>query len=349
MVSLRALRTSMLARVGESVNRTLTLPLVIVQPTSRCNSRCVSCDWWRSEGRDDLTVEEFGQLAGHLAHLDTRVALFSGGEPLLRPEIFAIAAPFRAAGISLHLLTSGVLLDRCADDVAALFDRVIISLDAATEADYRAIRGINALAVVERGVARLRRIAPGLSISARATLHRLNFRFLPALIEHARAMALDQVSFLTADVASLAFGRTRPLDRRAQAVLQLSADEVDEFAALVELTIARHGDDFATGFVAESADRLRRLPRYYAALLGDGPFPAVQCNAPWISVVVEADGTVRPCFFHAPIGNIRQEPFDTLIRERLPAFRGRLDVASNPVCQRCVCAINTGLRSAPWH
>ena len=302
----------------------------------------------KGHGGGDMPVEAFAQLAGHLPALGTKLVLFSGGEPLLRPEVFTIADVFRSAGTHLHLLTSGILLERCADDVVRYFERVIVSLDAANEPAYHAIRGVNGLAVVERGVARLRRIAPAIPLTARATLHRLNYRALPELIEHARALALDQISFLPADLGSLAFGRTRRLDRRTQQDLQLTSDEVAEFRVLVEATIDRHKADFASGFIAESPDRLRRLPQYYAALLGEMPWPEVRCNAPWNSIVVEADGTVRPCFFHAPLGNVREESLERIVHEHLPAFRSGLDVLTNPVCQRCVCSLQTSLRSSPW-
>ena len=89
---------------------------------------------------------------------------------------------FRRRDIELHLLTSAVLLDRCVDDVARHFRRVVVSLDAATESDYQRIRGVNALGTVERGVTHLRRAAPAIPVSARATIHRLNFRALPDLL-----------------------------------------------------------------------------------------------------------------------------------------------------------------------
>jgi MoaA/NifB/PqqE/SkfB family radical SAM enzyme len=340
-----AVATAVLIRLGEVTNRTFVLPLVIFYPTSRCNSRCVSCDWWKSSGDSDLELAEIERLADSLPLLGTKLVLFSGGEPLLRPEVFDAARLFRERGMRLHLLTSGVLLERCADDVAKHFSRVIVSLDATTEALYHAIRGVAALTTVERGVARLRRLAPDIPVTARATLHRLNFRELPRLIDHARAMALDQISFLPADISSRAFGRERPVH---PANLALSAGEIIEFGDIVERTIDDHADDFSSGFVAEAPAKLRRLPRYYAALFGGGPFPSVACNAPYMSVVVEADGSVRPCFFHAPVGNIRESPLDAIVERNLPAFRSGLDLSSNPVCARCVCSMKTGWRNAPW-
>jgi MoaA/NifB/PqqE/SkfB family radical SAM enzyme len=335
----------MLVRLQEVTNHTFVLPLLIFYPTSRCNSRCISCDWWKQGGAGDLTLEEIDGLAGSLPSLGTRVVVFSGGEPLLRPEVFRAAGMFRAHGIRLHLLTSGVLLERCAASAAEHFARVTISLDATTEALYQAVRGVAALRTVGQGVTRLRQIAPELPVTARATLHRANFRELPGLIDHARRMGLDGISFLAADAGSTAFGRQRPPDTGS---LVLDAREIGEFEALVERTIEEHREDFDSGFVTDSPDKLRRLPQYYAALAGRASFPPVTCNAPWMSVVVEADGAVRPCFFHEAVGNIRRAPLRSILAGNLRAFRGALDMSTDRVCRQCVCSIRTGLKGAPW-
>ncbi|HMD36225.1 MAG TPA: radical SAM protein [Vicinamibacterales bacterium] len=338
--------TATLVRVGEVTNRTLILPLVMFSPTSRCNSRCISCDWWRHSGEDDLSIDEIDRVSSEIAALGTRLVVFSGGEPLLRPEVFEAGRLFRARGLSLHLLTSGILLERFADRVARLFARVCVSLDARDEALYERIRGVAALATVERGIARLRHEAPAMPITARATLHRENFRELPDLIDHARRIGLDGISFLAADVSSpTAFGRRAAGDVQP---IGLDREEVAEFEAVIERTIQTHRWDFANGFVAESPDKLRRLARHYAAVNGDAAFPGVSCNAPWVSIVIEADGSVRPCFFHDVIGNVRTAPLETIVTRDLPAFRRSLRMGANPVCERCVCSLKAGWRNAPW-
>jgi MoaA/NifB/PqqE/SkfB family radical SAM enzyme len=340
-----SLRTATLVRLGRITNRTIVLPLLIFFPTGRCNSRCVSCDWWKRSGADDLTLAEIEAIADELPSLGTRVVVFSGGEPLLRPEVFDAAAIFRRQGATLHLLTSGVLLERFAERVAQQFARVCISLDAASAALYAQIRGVDALATVGRGVARLRRAAPHIAVTARATLHRANFRELPRIVDHAKALGLDGISFLPADVSSLGFGRDAPPDPSA---LALVAEEVGEFEAVIERAIAAYAADFASGFIAEAPDKLRRLPRYYAALTGAEPFPDVSCHAPWVSAVVEGNGAVRPCFFHGAIGNVREARLGDIVTRNLRAFRQSLDVGANPVCVRCVCSLKTSWRSAPW-
>lgn len=340
-----SLASNLAVKYNELTDRTLALPVVVFFPTARCNSRCVSCDWWKSDGRDDLSLDEIRSLVAQLPALGVRLVVFSGGEPLLRRDVFEIAGLFERAGMRLGLLTAGLFLERDAAAVARHFGQVTISLDGHTAALYRQIRGVDGLALVERGIGRLRAVAPGLPVRARSTLHRHNFRELPQLIDKARALGLTQISFLAADVTSEAFGRHRGDSMQG---LLLSADEVAEFAAVVEATLESHAWAFAEHFVAESPARLRRLPAYYAAQLGEGSFPTIACNAPWASAVIEADGAVRPCYFHPAVGNVRERSLRQMLEGEMRAFRAALDVTSNPTCQKCVCTLNVGLRTRLW-
>jgi MoaA/NifB/PqqE/SkfB family radical SAM enzyme len=348
VLSLPELRSNLLVKLGEVTARTHALPLVLFAPTARCNSRCVSCDWWRSDGRSDLALDEVRAVADTLAAFGTRVVVFTGGEPLVRADVMELADVFRARGLRLQLLTSGLALERHAADIARRFENVTISLDGHTPALYREIRGVDGLPAIEAGVRKLRALAPQLPIRARSTIHRYNFRNLPDLVGKALEMRLDQISFLTADVTSDAFNRKPGLplaDQAAPPRLTLDATEVDELAAVVESTIGTHAGAFASGSVVPGPEGLRRFVRYYRAHLGQGPFPHVDCNAPWMSVVIEAHGDVRPCFFHPAVGNLRTRPLSSLLADAMPEFRRTLDVATNMTCQRCVCTLKTGLRS----
>ena len=101
--------------------------------------------------------------------------------------------------------------------------------------------------------------------------------------------------------------------------------------------------DFASGFIAEPPGKLRRrLSQYFAALHGDTEFPANQCNAPWVSSVIESDGTVRPCFFQPPLGNIHASGslLAVLNSADAVAWRRGLDVQRDAICRRCVCTLS---------
>jgi len=330
---------------GAAVNRTWTLPIAVVCPTGRCNSRCVSCAWWATTGEREMTAHEFAGVASALQSMGTRLAVFSGGEPLLREDLWTIVRAFRHREIALHLLTSGLALKRDAANVARHFSRVIVSLDGADAEQYRSIRGVDGYAAVAAGVAAVKAKCAQTRITARVTVHRANFRDLVRLVDAALAIGVDQVSFLAADVGSGAFG---PRHKETLAALPLTSDEVREFREVVEACVVDRAGEFRSGFIAESPDRLRRLPQYYAAHLGEGPFPANRCNAPSVSVVVEADGTVRPCFFHAPVGNLRHHSLKEIVSRDLAAFRAAWRPASDAICERCVCTLNLGWGPPPW-
>jgi MoaA/NifB/PqqE/SkfB family radical SAM enzyme len=313
----------------------------------------VSCDWWRADGASDLTLEEVRGLAKNLRQFGTRVVVFTGGEPLVRPDVMEVADVFGEQGFLLHLLTSGLALERLALPIAARFREVTVSLDGNTPELYREIRGVNGLHALTAGVRKLRALAPQIPIRARSTIHRRNFRIMPELIATARELDLNQISFLAADVTSDTFNRVPSLprsdmDNTAPGALLLRRDEVVEFAQIVESVIRTNERALAEHKIVPGPDGLRRLVQYYRAHLGLSPFPTVDCNAPWTSVVIEADGSVRPCFFHPAVGNIRERSLAEILNTAMPEFRGGLDVAANPTCQRCVCTLKVGLRSKLW-
>jgi MoaA/NifB/PqqE/SkfB family radical SAM enzyme len=342
------LLSNALVKLNERTHRTWALPILVYSPTSRCNSRCVSCDYWRTDGATDLTREEVAVLCSDLPGLRTKLVIFTGGEPLVREDVFELADMFRARGVVLHLLTSGLALERHAQAVAERFAAVTISLDGHTPELYRNVRGVDGLTAVERGIRRLKALRPTLPVRARSTLQQRNFRALPDLIDKAAAMGLDQISFLAADVSSDAFGRSVLKMEPNPHGLLLDADEVEEFERVIEKTLSSHADAFRRGRVAERGDRLRRLAQYYRAHQRRGPFPVVSCNAPWCSAVVDADGTVRPCFFQPAIGNLRERPLRVLLDEEMVRFRRGLDVEHDETCQRCVCSLRVGMRSRAW-
>jgi MoaA/NifB/PqqE/SkfB family radical SAM enzyme len=312
-----------------------SLPLLTLYLTERCNSRCVTCDYWR-HGRRDATLADVRRLLPEFASLGTRQVLLSGGEPLLNPEWREIAGELRSQGIDLWLLTSGLSLAKHAADVAGLFEAVTVSLDGTCPETYRAIRGLHAFAQVCDGIRAA--AATGIFVGLRVTVQRANYRELPRFVTLARELGAHQVSFLPVDVSNAhAFAR----DDLAVDDLALARDDLPRLAEALRQMRVDHAAEFASGFIAESPDKLARLHDYFAALLGEGPFPPVRCNAPEFSAVVGVDGGAAPCFFIP--GPAAQEPRATLGASlRGPAMEGlRADIRAGRrrECERCVCSL----------
>jgi MoaA/NifB/PqqE/SkfB family radical SAM enzyme len=154
-------------------------------------------------------------------------------------------------------------------------------------------------------------------------------------------MGIDQVSFLPADVSSHAFNRQMAWETPRQNEILLSERELPELKAIIKRIIDEYENDFDNRFIAESPEKIMDIYHYYAAFYGLNPFPYKKCNAPWVSTVIEADGNVRPCFFHDVIGNIRDSSLANILNsDEVISFRKTLDMSTNSICVKCVCSLN---------
>ena len=314
-----------------------SLPLAPLYLTERCNSRCVTCDYWR-HGRVDMNLEAVSRLLPDFAALGTRVILFSGGEPLLNPQWLAIAQLLKSRGLRLWLLTSGLSLAKHAATVCELFESVTVSLDGACPETYRAIRGLDAFHKVCEGIEAA--AALGAFVSVRVTVQRANYAELPDLVALSRRRGARRVSFLAADVGNPhAFGRELA-DGFASDVALLESD-LPKLERLLENMEREQEAEFRCGFIAESPRKLRRILAYYRAICGLEVFPPVRCNAPEFSAVIEAGGKVRPCFFIPGPDEARASAglADVLNSTAMMNLRGEIRARQHPQCASCVCSM----------
>ena len=332
------------ARAPPNPQRLQQLPLVTLYLTERCNSRCISCDYWR-HGRSDMSLARVSRLLPSLTRLQTRVALISGGEPLLNPEWAQIAQLLKHSGLQLWLLTSGLSLAKHAARASQLFDAITVSLDGANAETYAAIRGLNAFEPVCAGIAAAART--GVPVGVRVTVQAANYRQMPACIDVARQLGAQQVSFVAVDVANPhAFGR---LDG-ALPDLALQPPDLPELEQILSRLERDYVEDFRSGFIAESPGRLRRIQQYFSAICGAGAFPPTRCNAPEFSAVIDAKGRVNPCFFIAgpTEANLQQELAAVLNGGSMLALREDIRAGARSECATCVCSLwrEAGSRTA---
>jgi MoaA/NifB/PqqE/SkfB family radical SAM enzyme len=318
-------------------SRITHLPLVTLYLTERCNSRCVTCDYWR-HGKADMNLASVQKLLPSLLRLRTQVALLSGGEPLLNPDWPAIAQTLREAGIKPWLLTSGLSLAKHAQRAALLFEAITVSLDGTDPETYQAIRGLDAWSNVCAGIRAA--AAHGVAPNLRVTVQRANFMQLPGFVSLAKALGALQVSFLAVDVANPhAFGRTDDFSHD----LALSPEDLPRFEEVLDSLERTHAQDFRSGFIAESPQKLRRLLQYFSALHGLGAYPAVRCNAPEFSAVVDATGGVQPCFFisgqAAPRGSAFEDLAGALNTPGMTMQRDAIRAGARSECKTCVCSM----------
>ncbi len=320
-------------------DRIHSLPVVILMPHSACNCRCVMCDIWK--GNPDLkqlNEDDIRKLLDSFRKFGTRQVVMSGGEALLHPNFFRFCELLKKEGIRITLLSTGISLKKNAIQVAEWVDELIVSLDG-DESTHDLIRNIpDAFQKLREGIAAIKTIDSSYKVSSRTVIHRLNFRKWSAIIEAAKNIGIEQVSFLPADVSSHAFNREVLWTNKRQHEILPDENELPELLITLQQLIEKHGDDFASGYIAESPSKLMKIYEYYSAIYGLNPFPYKKCNAPWVSTVIEADGTVRPCFFHAALGNSREGSLENILNsEKGIRFRKELDMVKDSTCAKCVC------------
>jgi MoaA/NifB/PqqE/SkfB family radical SAM enzyme len=318
---------SLLSRGG----RPGRLRVLVLTVADRCDQRCLHCDIWRpGERRAALTLPERLRVVEDAIDAGVETVFLTGGEPLLSPDLWPIARRVHAAGIKLVLATNGMRLAAHADEVARLFDEVYVSLDGGSPVSHDAARGTpQAFARLRDGLVALAGRAPRPRLVARSVLHARNLADFAATVAAARRLGFDHASFLAMDASSSAFGGApaarRPLVPEAAQIAAFEG-EVDRLEANGSLR----------GFVLETAEKLHSLAGHLRASAGLAPFVRPDCNVPRWSSVVDADGALRPCFFHDPVGDARQ---GVLAVRESPAY-GEAVVrieGENDTCARCVC------------
>jgi Fe-coproporphyrin III synthase len=319
-----------------------SLPIVILMPHSSCNCRCVMCDIWKgNHNLRQLKESDIRSLLFTFRKYQTQQVLMSGGEALLNPLFFRFCEILKSLKIKITLLSTGLTMEKHAVQLVKWVDDIIVSLDG-DEILHDTIRNIpGAFRKLKEGIKSIRAIAPHFQITGRSVIHRLNFRRWPDIIRTAREIGLDSISFLPADVSSTAFNRALTWTEDRQQEIVLEETELEEMKLIIGCILEEFDDAFKNRYIVESPQKLQKIYYYYAAYYGLNPFPYKKCNAPWVSTVIEADGTVRPCFFHKAYGNIRNGSLDSIINsESAVEFRKKLDMDNDETCLKCVCSLN---------
>jgi MoaA/NifB/PqqE/SkfB family radical SAM enzyme len=302
------------------------------------------CDIWKNTTKDEMRVEDVTRWLAEWRELGVERVVLSGGEALMHSRLRELCEALRGAGIGITILSTGLLLRRHASDLVRWCDDVVVSLDGPAALHDEIRRIPRAFEKLADGVRAVREADPAstVRISGRCVVQRANFRAMRETVAAARAIGLERISFLAPDVTSEAFNRPGGWSAERVDEVALAADEIPQLAAELARLEKERTDDFASGYIAESPVKLRRrLLQYFAAVRGEGDFHPVDCNAPWVSSVIETDGTVRPCFFQPPLGNLHEAGSlgAVLNSPAALAWRRGLDTHRDEICRRCVCSL----------
>jgi AdoMet-dependent heme synthase len=172
-------------------------PRVIAWEITRsCNLVCAHCRASALHGpyENELSTKEAFKLVDQIAETGSPILILTGGEPLMRPDVFEIAARAREAGLRVVMSPNGTLVTpEAAAKIAAVgIKRISVSIDFPNAEEHDKFRGCPG--AFEGALGGIRNaIAAGVEIQVNATITKMNAHHLPALLQ------------LATDVGAVAF------------------------------------------------------------------------------------------------------------------------------------------------
>jgi Fe-coproporphyrin III synthase len=339
-------------------------PVVIWNLVRRCNLCCEHC-YSISADVDfpgELTTEQVCRTMDDLKAFGVPVLILSGGEPLLRPDIFEIAARAKALQFYVGLSTNGTLIDEAmAARIAATgFDYVGISLDGEEATHDRFRRKQGGYRAALGGIRRCR--DRGIKVGLRFTLTQANAPELPAMLR-----LLDDERIDKFYLSHLNYAGRGNLNRRKDAFLETTRRAMDSIFEACWRDLERGMErDYVTG--NNDADGV------YLLLWAQRRFPHLSDhlrrklsqwggNASGVNIAnIDNLGNVHPdtYWWNYSLGNVKERPFSAIWPDTADPLMAGLKTKPRPVKGRCgecgyldICGGNTRVRALqvtgdPW-
>jgi radical SAM protein with 4Fe4S-binding SPASM domain len=318
-------------------------PVVVWNATQRCNLKCRHCYSLsgNAPAENEMNTAEAIRFIDGLAYFGVPVLLFSGGEPLMRPDLFELIAYTRSKNIRAVISTNGTLIteDICAKLAQAGLSYVGVSIDGLAEKHDR-FRGVpGAFVRAVQGIRICKR--SGVKVGLRLTITKDTVDDIPQIFNFIELEQIPRICFYhlvytgrAADLVDydLDSSRTREL---VDFIIDRTADLHRHMPQIEVLTVDNHTD----GVYLYLRMKREKSPRADAVLQllrmngGNNSGIGIGC--------VSWDGTVYPDQFwrHHALGNVRERAFGDIwtnpnevllkqLRNRTELLLGR--------CKRCV-------------
>jgi len=314
-------------------------PVVVWNVGQRCNLRCVHC---YSHSRDieyagELTTEEGKRLLEDLASFGAPVILFSGGEPLMRPDLLELVGHARGLGLRAVISTNGTLItsDRASELKSLGLSYVGISLDGLRETHdrFRGIRG-----AFDNALAGLRACQEaGIKVGLRFTINRRNYQDIPGIFRLLRDENIPRVCFYHLVYAGrgskliaedLNHEETR---RTVDTIMDLTKELFDSGMNKEVLTVDNHADGVYVylRLLEENPERAKNVYELLKMNGGNSSGHGIGC--------VSWDGSVYADQFwrHYSFGNVRERPFSEIWTDLSNPLMAKLKKKKEYVKGRC--------------
>lgn len=317
-------------------------PVVVYNCTSRCNLACLHCYSASQSNRFDVELDtsQAKRFLSQLADVNCPVVLFSGGEPLLRRDIFELLKEAKQLGLRTVLSTNGTLIDSASADrlAEAGVGYVGVSIDGREHFhdSFRLVQGSFKSAVA--GIENCQKA--GIKTGLRFTITKANAAQIPPVFDIAASLNIRRLCFYHL----IRSGRAKDLDQhvlnteQTRHVLDVIIEKTSDFVkkALVDevLTVGNHADGpyLLTKLAAEKNQRFETARHLLLANGGNKIAQNIIC--------VGWDGSVHPDQFwrNYALGNVKDKSFKEIWENQDDHVFNRLRNKSqfaDPRCLRC--------------
>ncbi|HHJ14981.1 MAG TPA: heme d1 biosynthesis radical SAM protein NirJ [Gammaproteobacteria bacterium] len=344
--------------------RTPPGPVVIWNLVRRCNLACRHC-YSISADKDfpgELSTQEILAVMKDLRAFGVPALILSGGEPLLRPDIFEISRHARALGFYVGLSTNGTLIDE--NNIRTIaetgYDYVGISLDGMHQTHDRFRRKRGAFDASLRAI-RLCRDA-GIRVGMRFTPTQETADELPQLLDLMREEGVDKFY-----LSHLNYGGRGNRNRRTDVLHQATRHVMDRLfeRCWQDIEAGRNTEYVSGNNDADAVYLLHWIRRHHPGRLEEVWDRLAQWggNASGVHIAnIDNLGNVHPDTFwwNYNLGNVRERPFSEIWEDRRDPLMYGLKRAPRPLRGRCrvcryqdICGGNTRVRAFqltgdPW-
>jgi 12,18-didecarboxysiroheme deacetylase len=331
-------------------------PVVVWNVTRACNLKCVHC-YAKADNQkadNELTHEEGLALLDDLARFGAPVVLFSGGEPLMRPDLTELARHAVGKGMRAVISTNGTLIttSKARELKSVGLSYVGVSLDGMEEVNDRFRGKKGAFTDAMTGIRNCQ--DAGLKVGLRFTVNRMNVTELPRIFDLLEAHDIPRVCFYHLVYAGrgselvkddLDHSETR---RAVDLIIDRTRDLHDRGIAPEVLTVDNHADGpyLYLRMVREGNPRAGEVLRLLEMNEGNSSGRGIGC--------ISWDGAVHADQFwrHYSFGNVLEKPFSEIWSDLSNPLMARLKDKKRYITGRCagcrwldVCAGNFRVRA----
>lgn len=155
--------------------------------TTQCNARCVFCNIYKEKNRDAKITDVLHNLP-HLKKLGVRFIDFTGGEPLLHPDLPKMLIAAKRLGFITTVTTNCILYPRRASDLKGLVDLLHFSMDGPTSQIHDGIRGVSCFEQVKESLSLAQKLGEKPDILF--TVNDTNVNTIPDMVQIAQKLSL---------------------------------------------------------------------------------------------------------------------------------------------------------------